>query len=195
MSTTTIRPTSVPSHSLHRSKDSHVHAKPVNSITSNSTSTSATSSSPSSTSSANDQALTPSIEAIWKSFVEKGHDDVELLKLLLLTKSKEDEVSLHSHTLSRLQTLTNSITFTATHCPRYFEDGTASSCKHDGSSSILLPVLSLLRRSATTPSCSSTSPPTRATEAAATTANEASPFSLLSHLPSSCPRRFVLFLR
>ncbi|GAA6019749.1 hypothetical protein JCM11491_005238 [Sporobolomyces phaffii] len=35
--------------------------------------------------------LTPSIEAIWKSFVDKGHDDVELLKLLLLTKSKEDE--------------------------------------------------------------------------------------------------------
>ncbi|GAA5963579.1 hypothetical protein JCM3765_004330 [Sporobolomyces pararoseus] len=35
--------------------------------------------------------LTPSIEAIWKSFVENGHGDVELLKLLLLTKSKEDE--------------------------------------------------------------------------------------------------------
>ncbi|GAA5992904.1 hypothetical protein JCM5350_008351 [Sporobolomyces pararoseus] len=35
--------------------------------------------------------LTPSIEAIWKSFVENGQGDVELLKLLLLTKSKEDE--------------------------------------------------------------------------------------------------------
>lgn len=84
-----MRPTSIPSHSLHRSKDSHVQAKQsLNSITSNSPSTSTTSNS------ASDQALTPSIEAIWKSFVEKGHDDVELLKLLLLTKSKEDEVSL-----------------------------------------------------------------------------------------------------
>ncbi|GAA5882322.1 hypothetical protein JCM16303_004070 [Sporobolomyces ruberrimus] len=44
-----------------------------------------------SSSSTNVGGLTPSIETIWKSFVEKGHDDVELLKMLLLTKSKEDE--------------------------------------------------------------------------------------------------------
>ncbi|GAA5914072.1 uncharacterized protein JCM6883_005869 [Sporobolomyces salmoneus] len=56
-----------------------------------STTSTATSSTSSSSTAAKDGVLTPSIETIWKSFVAKGHEDVELLKLLLLTKSKEDE--------------------------------------------------------------------------------------------------------